>query len=370
MATLSAPLELQPAPHNTAARRAYRDDCITIALGFWLMIGLFVDGWAHNNLSQLESFFTPWHAIFYSGYAANAAWVGWLMRHPRGARIGRFGMPLGYDLGMIGIFVFGIGGIGDMLWHIRFGIEKNIAALLSPTHLLLIVGLILIVTSPFRAAWASDDPTGDAPSLRAFLPALLSLTMAAAFVIFINMYLWAPDNVYHTQGFLNLYHQPRWGESGKRILNFSMQFNLASILLTNAFLMAPVLLLLRRWQLPFGSITVVWLFVALLMGAMFETLWREPQYIAAVVGAGVLADVLLRRLKPWATRPGAFHLFAFLVPLVVWGIHFGVTALFGGEGWAIELWAGITVMAGLTSLGLSVLALPPTLPAHLATRDT
>ena len=27
---------------------------------------LFVDGWAHNNLDQIETFFTPWHALFYS----------------------------------------------------------------------------------------------------------------------------------------------------------------------------------------------------------------------------------------------------------------------------------------------------------------
>jgi hypothetical protein len=40
-------------------------------MGTWLMIGLFVDGWAHNNLGEaLETSFTPWNAVFYSGFAA------------------------------------------------------------------------------------------------------------------------------------------------------------------------------------------------------------------------------------------------------------------------------------------------------------
>ncbi len=42
----------------------------------WLIIGVFVDGWAHMNLAQLETFFTPWHALFYSGFA-RARPTGW-----------------------------------------------------------------------------------------------------------------------------------------------------------------------------------------------------------------------------------------------------------------------------------------------------
>lgn len=367
MATVSAPsFGAQPAESATNARLARRDAYITIALGFWLMIGLFVDGWAHNNLTQLETFFTPWHALFYSGYGANALWMGWLMRHPRGAAIGRFGMPRGYDLGMAGIFIFGVGGIGDMVWHLIFGIERDIAALLSPTHLLLIVGLILIVSSPFRAAWLSDDAAGDAPTLRAFLPALLSLTMVAAFIIFINMYLWAPSAVHHNARFITYWNQAQWGDAGQVASDYAMQENLAAILISNAFLIAPVLLLLRRWQLPFGSVTILWTLVTLLMGAMFETLWRRPMLVGVVVVAALIADVLIRRLHPWASRPNAFRLFAFVAPVVLWALHFAAVALFqGGEGWSTELWAGITVMAGLTSLGLSILVLPPALPAHL-----
>jgi hypothetical protein len=56
-------------------RMSSRVDAVTMLLGTWLLVGLVVDGWAHNNLQALESFFTPWHALFYSGVAATAVWV-------------------------------------------------------------------------------------------------------------------------------------------------------------------------------------------------------------------------------------------------------------------------------------------------------
>lgn len=47
---------------------------------------------------------------------------------------------------MVGIALFGVAGVGDMAWHEVFGIEANVEALLSPTHLLVIVGAGLFVS--------------------------------------------------------------------------------------------------------------------------------------------------------------------------------------------------------------------------------
>src|SRR3712207_9367096 len=59
-------------------RASYAQHLVTVAAATWLMVGLFVDGWAHNNLdTSLESFFTPWHALFYSGFTACAGWLAW-----------------------------------------------------------------------------------------------------------------------------------------------------------------------------------------------------------------------------------------------------------------------------------------------------
>src|SRR5712691_7046633 len=51
-------------------------DWLMAGASIWWMVGLFVDGWAHSNLAQLETFFTPWHALLYSGFAAAAVTLG------------------------------------------------------------------------------------------------------------------------------------------------------------------------------------------------------------------------------------------------------------------------------------------------------
>lgn len=52
---------------------SYRTNLVTVLLGLWFTVGLFFDAWAHNNEAHLETFFTPWHAVYYSGFAATAA---------------------------------------------------------------------------------------------------------------------------------------------------------------------------------------------------------------------------------------------------------------------------------------------------------
>ena len=47
-----------------------------VGLSAWLIGGVFLDGWAHVNLPGLETFFTPWHAVLYSGFLAVAALIG------------------------------------------------------------------------------------------------------------------------------------------------------------------------------------------------------------------------------------------------------------------------------------------------------
>ena len=39
-----------------------------------------------------------------------------------------------------------------MLWHLAFGIEIGLDALVSPTHLLLLTSGVLLLTCPLRAA--------------------------------------------------------------------------------------------------------------------------------------------------------------------------------------------------------------------------
>src|SRR5438045_978437 len=170
-----------------------REDLITLGVSLWLVGGIFLDGWAHTNLVLLESFFTPWHAVLYSGYLAVVVHMGWLIGRRSGTRtIADFiaAIPRGYELGLVGALMFGVAGVGDMLWHLAFGIEQNLAALLSPTHLVLFLSAILMLTCPLRAAWSDTRLDSDAPGLRAFAVPLLSIAATTALLCLILMPLW------------------------------------------------------------------------------------------------------------------------------------------------------------------------------------
>jgi hypothetical protein len=85
-------------------------------------------------------------------------------------------VPKHYRWAAIGTLIFMAGGAGNAAWHIIFGVEKDLEALLSPTHLLLAIGATLMVSGPFRAALhrpSAELPMGGSVTLQV----LLSLTL-------------------------------------------------------------------------------------------------------------------------------------------------------------------------------------------------
>ena len=232
-------------------RLSPRAEGVTVAVGTWLMLGLFVDGWAHGNLQQLETFFTPWHAAFYSGFIATASWIGWQALRRPGRGLAR--VPLGYGLGLLGVVIFGIGGVGDLLWHSIFGIEQDVEALFSPTHLLLFVGMLLILSSPLRAAWAAD-PLDAAPRYARFLPTLASVTLSTVLVAFMWQF---------QSAFLD---GDAFGPFARGY--YELISPVASVMATTLILLAPLVLMARRWVLPFGTATTLFAVPAVLVSAL------------------------------------------------------------------------------------------------------
>ena len=100
---MSATAQRTPADSPTDQPRvSWRVDAATMLLGTWLLVGLVVDGWAHTNLQGLETFFTPWHAVFYSGFVATAAWVlATAARTRRPERSGLAAFPAGAARGEV-----------------------------------------------------------------------------------------------------------------------------------------------------------------------------------------------------------------------------------------------------------------------------
>ena len=172
-------------PSLSSAPATLRFDWLMTILSLWLVSGLHLDAWAHHQF-EVETYFNTWHAVLYSGFAAIAiALVGSVLWNYRQTPVWQAAVPAGYQLALLGIALFMVGGIGDMVWHLLFGIEDNLEALLSPTHLLLGLGGGLIVTAPLRAAW---HQTKTAPTLTSLLPALISSALTLALFSFFTAY--------------------------------------------------------------------------------------------------------------------------------------------------------------------------------------
>ena len=322
-------------------------DWTMIVLGSVFLGGLYLDGWAHNNGRVDQSFFTPWHAFFYSGFALVVvlllATMAVNMR--RGANWQR-SLPAGYSLALLGVMIFATGGIGDLIWHELFGIEENVDALFSPSHLALGLGLGLIVTGPLRAAWARP---GGRLTWATGGPMLLSLTALICTLTFLTMYSYPLTS--STAGINHDYNSDA-GQIGGAVGTF----------LTAGLLIGPVLLVLRRWQLPLGSLILIWglntIAMQLLNSRHDYAWWQAGTMLVAVV----VSEGVYRLLRPSSTRTVALHGFAFAAPVLLLGSYFIAMLFTEGTSWSIHLWTGTVIEAGLVGWLLSYLVAPPAMP--------
>src|SRR5262249_51137011 len=69
---LTAGLPVSATPAAWPPRGTLRFDWLIAGLSAWFLGGIYLDGWAHTHVPALETFFTPWHAVLYSGFAAVA----------------------------------------------------------------------------------------------------------------------------------------------------------------------------------------------------------------------------------------------------------------------------------------------------------
>jgi hypothetical protein len=327
---------------------------VSMALALWVIGGVFIDGWAHINLEgATETFFTPWHGVLYSGFAAVSAWTALPILRLRDRPL-RERVPYGYGLGVVGLGVFFLGAAGDLIWHTILGIETGIDALLSPTHLLLLGGGLLAITSPLRAAWV--EVAEPSPSLSTLLPALLSLTLATAVSAFFLAYAWgvldpAPGLPVPAAALDE-------NAPGHLMAERAVSLGVVSRIVTTILLLGPVLYAMRRWRLPFGSVTLVFTTLTAFMFFLFSDIASPAVAVTAVI-AGVAADAFIRWKNVSVERPVTVYLFGGLVPLVLWSLDMAAIWLVDGMGWTPELWSGTIILCALAGLALSLLAVPP-----------
>lgn len=325
------------------------EDTITLGAGVWLLTGTYIDGWAHNNLHDLETFFTPWHAVLYSGFAACAVWIGaliWRRRRP-GARWAET-VPAGYGAAVLGVALFLASGAGDFAWHSVFGIEQNISALFSPSHLGLATGGFLILGAPFSAAWQAP-----ARPWRQLVPAFGSALLAGMVAAFILQ----EFAVFARHGLVQAYS----GTAGSQpavtaATSQGIMVALATFFVSTFALFIPVLLSALRWRLhpavPAAMVLVP--SVALQVMVALRDAWLVPVALAG----SVLVGVVWAALRPAPDRPARLLAAAGISPVVFWAPYFaGVSLRDGALSFPPEVWSGTLVWTGLAMLGLAALTL-------------
>ena len=325
-------------------------DWLIVALSAWFIGGLFLDGWAHIHVPQLESFFTPWHAVLYSGFGALALVLAvTAVRRRRPGVPWIEAVPPGYGPSLIGAALFLVAGLADMVWHEVFGIEQGVEGLISPSHLGLALGGGLIVTGPLRAALRGRGQTTHRRFER--WPMVLSLTLLLSLLTFFTEYASPFGTTWAAAA-------PQAPPADHRFLHQSV--GLASILLQSAILMALVLYVLGCRTLPIGSLTVILTAKTAAMAIIHDKYLASgpsPLIIAAAL-AGLGADLLYWGLQPSSDRVRALRGFAFAMPALLYLVYFLGLMVTARIWWSVHLWTGSIILAGGVGWLLSYLVVP------------
>lgn len=324
-----------------------------VTLGtFWALTGLYLDGLAHIS-SWVESFFTWFHLVLYSGVLvpAGALALMGLGKLRAGYPLRRM-LPKPYLIALLGAGLFFLSGFADLAWHEIFGFEEDLEALLSPSHLLLAVGGFLIFNAPLRE-YLSRPVKGRARDVRGLLPAWVAWFGHLSILSFFTQY---------TNAFAhpNLFAGTR--PAGDH-------FVLDTALISHVFwpavmLVSFVLIGLRWWKWPRGFFTIL---LSVHAASLWLMYWNEParEYGWVMLNAplaGILIDLLYGRMQPsyeGAEGRRALRRFAFWMPLIIFLSYFGVLISVYGGWWKIHMWLGAPIAAGVIGWMLGMLAAPP-----------
>ncbi len=366
----------------------------TIFISLWYFSGMVLDGWAHVNGVVDESFFTKWHALFYSGFIAFAGFTTWTLWRlhdgPIPTNLGSLtdffkGMPKGYGSATAGMMIFGLAGAGDMIWHIVFGIEGGLDILLSPTHLLLAAGMAIGILAPFWAAW--HHPHENEHTFKGQLAPIISLSISMSVLTFFTKYA-HPFNLNLSeicQGHgnplaANAANCPTKlrDHGGLTQLVYDttgLQLGVVAMEIQAFIIVGTVLLFMHRWSPAKGSLLTLLTLNGVAVSFIAPGDLNEvPIRILIYVLLGIICELLVSKFNPKSSEI-KLRIFAFLLPfisMIVWWLatiydnrHKFDLLIDTGEGviyplgWSIHATFGAFFLAGCTGVFTSLLMSPP-----------
>lgn len=311
----------------------------------WLVFGLQLDAFAHSTIPDLETFWTPWHGVMYSGIAACGVTLLWLLRSRLPEQVTYRTLltetPRALRLPVIGMGLLLVGGGIDTLWHNLFGIEKGLEIFVSPSHYFIIIGMVLVASGPAQLV-ASTLTTRILRGGDTILVVLSTVLALLPVIIFSEHASALEDPLLGTQV------ADEWDT-----VSADAQMVHAYVVST-VVLMTAVLLLGRRWRLPLGAATAVVGIPAFIIGLVMgdiANIWLA----ATITAATALVDLGAHLLAPQLTRlptEGGWVVLGLVAPIVVWGAVLAVGASAGdGVAWNLHMVSGLLTLVGLTGAG-------------------
>ena len=319
------------------------DYAVAIA-SLWIANGFFLDAWAHGHV-PIESFFTPYHGVFYSGMVFMAAVLAiyWL----------RFrGLPPGYRLAIVGIPVFLVAGVGDLLWHLVLGLEEGVDALLSPTHQALGLGIFLLASGPIRSVLANRDRS---PSLVSTLPLVLSLAAWLTLVHFGTAYAFDPAAGSTNAPPAVISSSPEYFTTlaiGYYKIGSGVLIAIFQCIVMTGF----ALWMVSRLSLAPGSFTIFFVLGNVAAAAAYT---NQSALFATVLAqslvTGIVADTIVAKRDPSPAYPQWYRIFAVTVPLAYMGTYLVTTFAVDRLWWDWNEALGAWLWCGVVGFGLSLI---------------
>ena len=305
-----------------------------------MIVGLFLDGWAHDD-NRAESFFTPWHAVLYSGFGAAVAVAASVVVRRRVGRSWRSAIPDGHMPSLLALPVFAAAAAGDLVWHESFGIEVGVEALLSPTHLILLGSGLVLLSAPVRDLRAGER---SAASLRDDLPIVLDLALLAAVSGFFLVFLSPTVNDVGEVAFTRLPSTPH-DHPATAPAELLQLLGVGSVILISLLVAIPLHVLWSRRPVAPGATTLLVTLVGFSQAALDQ--FEDPWIVAAAFVSGVVTEQVLSRRAAWlAAAAGA---------LALWVTYFASLQLDGDRlRWTAELWVGTALVAAMAVAGAGV----------------
>jgi hypothetical protein len=319
-------------PPVAGSREGFRWTVALLSAGF--VLGAYVDAWSRLVAS---SPLAPWHdALADAGWLAVTGFLAIVFgRALAGGLAWRAALPSGYHLALAGGLLFGLGALADAWYQLAFGVAQGLEALLAPPHLVELAGGGLLVAAPLSQA-LHDRPE------RAGWDVVVSAALTLSALTFFTQF---------AHPLVDLWASRRWSVPAPSWVG--QDLGVAAILVQVSLLVGVMLLLIRSFALPAGSLTAI----AALNGACMAIAGRHPELLGVPVLTGAAADGLRRWLRPDTARTTNLRLFAAGVPALYVVLYAGaIVVLEGGSAWTPQLWVGVVLAAGLAGFLVSYLA--------------